>query len=315
MQTNNFVRNVQDIVEVCDIFRFPTLTEQRELVQQRLAIEKRFGDNVLFKYHRNVMYDYAWNKSKHLMECRGHVYSNTTGELLVAPPRKSFNYLENDWWKDVPLDAPVFYAKKYNGFLACVSTINDEIVYTTTGSLDSTFTGYAEEMLAQDMRNNGVLKAGKHVTYHTEVIHPDDPHIVAEEIGYAHLAYRTKSGGMQAPRNLKEATLGEVLELVKHDRGEGFMVYHAADYNSLSPCKIKTPYYVGKKKLMRMQAKQIDKMFDQPGWSATVLPYEWRFAIAVITKSFTREQWKALDAQQRRNVIEENESFYFAVQE
>lgn len=312
MSFSNFVRDSNDILAVCVDFAWPSLQDQFDLVNRKLAIAKEFGDKVLFKYHRNVMYDYSWNKSSHLMECRGHVYDLKTGELLVAPPRKSFNYLENGWWSDVPLDTPVFFNKKYNGFLACVSTFDETVNVTTTGSLDSSFTGYAREVIPQMLDNEMLFDAGKHSSFHLEILHKDDPHIVDDGIGYQVLSFRTKNqSGSQSPQYLEKSTLGDVLHLSKSDRGEGFMVYHHEDYKFLSPCKVKTPYYVGKKKLMRMVDKNVEKMYNQPGSFVQLLPHEWRFAVSGITKQFTLDQWKTMNAQERRVAIEQNEHFYF----
>ena len=68
------------------------------LVNRGLARMKNDGKFTTFKYHRRAMYDYLWFVDTDLMECRGHVYDSVTKELVQAAPRKSFNYLENDYW-------------------------------------------------------------------------------------------------------------------------------------------------------------------------------------------------------------------------
>ena len=78
-------------------------TMQR-LVAAKLATVSTNGHLDTFKYARRVMFDYLWDTDPALLECRGITYDNRTGALVVAAPRKSFNYLENGWWKDVPLE-------------------------------------------------------------------------------------------------------------------------------------------------------------------------------------------------------------------
>lgn len=294
---NNFVKTVADIVRVNEEFAFPTIADQYELVRQKLATVKEYGDEVLFKYHRNVMYDYAWNRSKHLMECRGHVYNKNNGELLVAPPRKSFNYGENGWWSEVPLDTPVFFAKKYNGFLACE---RHDGKISTTGSLDSAFVGYAEEIA----KPVGFEKP--EFTRHMEIVHTNDPHIVHEYVGAYTLCWRNRITGEQQPaESYWSYTLGEVLDITKERFDEGIMVYAQIDSKRLSPCKIKSPYYVGKKKLMRMVDKQVQKMYASPvEFAKANLPLEWKEAPSLIVAYHTKEEWLRLDAQARREWLE-----------
>lgn len=300
MQQSNFVKNKQDIINVCNNFSFPTIEDQWELVRNKLAVAKHKDGKVLFKYHRSVMYDYAWNKSKHLMECRGHVYDEMTGDLLVAPPRKSFNYLENDWWKDIDLDTEVWYNRKYNGFLACVDYKGN---VTTTGSLESEYSKMAEYNLAGFSAPSGW-------TMHCEIMHKDDPHIVAEKEGFELLCQRGNFSGFQVPSNLRKNTLKYVLDMSNVSFAEGFMVYHPDDYMFLSPAKIKTPYYVGKKKLMRATDKAVERMYTNPAEYAKSLPMLWGKYPEFICKSAPQMIWKNTTEQERRKFIEDFQSQY-----
>lgn len=98
-----------------------TYEQMLDLVNQKLATVSVNGNLSTFKYEKWVMFDYLWDTNPLLMECRGHTYDNTTGEIVVAAPTKSFNYLENNWGRELQSDTKVQIAKKYNGFLACVS--------------------------------------------------------------------------------------------------------------------------------------------------------------------------------------------------
>ena len=82
-----------------------TMQQQEALVSQGLA-KKKINEElglVTYKYAKKVMYDYLWDKHPELLMCRGHVYDVNTGKLVIAAPKKSFNYLENGTWKDKPL--------------------------------------------------------------------------------------------------------------------------------------------------------------------------------------------------------------------
>lgn len=116
-----------------------TYEQMLDLVNQKLATVSVNGNLSTFKYAKRVMFDYLWDTTPLLMDCRGHTYDNTTGEVVVAAPTKSFNYLENNWGRELQSDTKVQIAKKYNGFLACVSKHEGEIVVSTTGSTKSEF--------------------------------------------------------------------------------------------------------------------------------------------------------------------------------
>ena len=70
-------------------------------------------------------------------------------------------------------------------------------------------------------------------------------------------------------------------------------------------CKLKSPYYVGKKKLMRMKDSNIDRMFANPSnFVNDNLPPSWDWWVDVIKDGLTAETWKSYTEQQRRNFIE-----------
>lgn len=97
----------------------PTYQQQLDLVSKGYAKVSSDGHFDTFKYSRKVMFDYLWNnlKEKGILECRGHVYNNKTGKIINLPVAKTFNYLELDTWKDVPLNQRVHGVKKYNGYM------------------------------------------------------------------------------------------------------------------------------------------------------------------------------------------------------
>ena len=275
-----------------------TFEQQTKLVDQGLAKRSDNGYLSTFKYARKAMYDYLWNKHPELLECRGHTYNNITGELIVAAPRKTFNYLENNTWVVMPLGMKVSASKKYNGFMACTAyDEEDNAVISTTGSTKSQYVQWAELVLPS------VFYTG--VTSLWEIIVPQDPHIIQEqETGAVFLGTRDKKTGEFIPSmNTCESsvdTLGDAIELCKTDRGEGFMLYDSKG----RCCKIKTEYYIGKKKLMRMSKQKVKHMWQYPLAVQATLPPYWNGAVDFILSTQTFEAWSEMTDQQRRKELE-----------
>lgn len=285
---------------------FPTYEKQMQLVKEKKAIAKVQGDLTLFKYHRNVMYDYLWETDDALMECRGHVYNNVTGKLVVAAPRKSFNYLENGWWSKKPLTTWVRIEKKYNGFLACATLMPDNsLLVTTTGSFSGEYQETAQKMI-EAVRYE--YKWFPDETKHFEICAEFDPHIVYEEPGVYLLASRGIGGYVipqSTPNHATELYLSDAIEMVKTFKGEGFMVYDCdTDRSYTKPCKMKSPYYVGKKKLMRMNRVQIEKMYKHGPEAIDMLPPSWYSIVHQLKKDFDPGRWECISEQDRRLYLE-----------
>lgn len=283
--------------------------QQMNLVNRGLATLKNDGKYTTFKYARKAMYEYLWYQVPELLDCRGHVYCNSTKELVQAAPKKSFNYLERGYWKDAPLDTPVEMYKKVNGFMACATLHNGELVVSTTGTTTSDYAMWAKELIVRDYKHYDLV-IEKEVTTLFEVVVPQDPHIVQEREGLHLLGVREKANGNFHPMGDRaiRCTLEQALDIAKHDRGEGFMMYPMqADgtyyYNYC--CKLKTDYYVGKKKLMRMTAKNIEIMYKNPLTTAVSLPEMWYDAPEYIVRKITKDAWLESTDQQRRVILED----------
>lgn len=287
-----------------------TLSEQQKLVDRNLAIRKTNGNLVTFKYHRRVMYDYLWKKHPELMECRGHTYDVTTGELVLAAPTKSFNYLEDGWWSDVPLDTKVDIYKKFNGFLATVSVHKGEIIVGTTGTTNSDYAKMAREMIYKRWPEEQIKLFDPGNTWLFEICHPDDPHIVEENSGAKFLGDRDNKTGHYIPAVVGEAyfeiTLEQALEIASTCKHEGFMVYDQQG----NVCKLKSPYYVGKKKLMRANKDAVESMYRDTGkYISTNETFVnmWFDTIVKIVQTIDKDTWITYTDQQRRKIIEEME--------
>lgn len=282
--------------------------QQMNLVNRGLATLKNDGKYTTFKYARKAMYEYLWYQVPELLDCRGHVYCNSTKELVQAAPKKSFNYLEREYWKDAPLDTPVEMYKKVNGFMACATLHNGELVVSTTGTTTSDYAMWAKELILQKYGNYTELIDTETTTLF-EVVVPQDPHIVKEREGLHLLGMREKHTGDFFPVGASvRCTLEQALEIAKHDRGEGFMMYPMqADgtyyYNYC--CKLKTDYYVGKKKLMRMTAKNVENMYKNGFEIANTLPDMWYDVPRMIVSTVNKDVWLSMNDQQRRIILED----------
>jgi len=284
-----------------------TYDEQMLLVNRGLATLKNDGKYTTFKYARKAMYEYLWHQIPQLLECRGHVYDNAIHTLVQAAPRKSFNYLERGHWLDIPLDTPVEMYKKVNGFMACATIHNSELIVSTTGTTTSEYAKWAKELIQRDYKYYDLV-IEREVTTLFEVVVPQDPHIVQEREGLHLLGVREKANGNFHPMGESiRCTLSQALEIAKYDRGEGFMLYPMLpdglyDYNNC--CKLKTPYYIGKKKLMRMTAKNVEIMYKDVHHFKEQLSKMWYTAAKCIVKDFNKDAWLQSTDQQRRLVLD-----------
>lgn len=281
-----------------------TYQQQLDLVEAKLATVSINGELSTFKYAKKVMYDYLWDEHPELKMCRGHTYDNTTGQAVTIPPTKTFNYLENDTWKDMPLDTRVFAYKKFNGFMAAASIYKGKLVVSTTGSTKSDYAKLAYEYIAPSI----AFGNNENITWLFEICDNSDPHIVDEgEDKFYYLGSTLHSGAgslvFQPTGDYIDTTLGEMLELVKQNKGEGYMLYT----NDMQCCKLKTPYYSGKKYLMRMSKTKVETMYTNFQYTVGRLPDCWKHAVSYILTKVSKEEWLSMNDQQRRIYLEKIE--------
>jgi hypothetical protein len=255
-----------------------------------------------------------WDSEPMLLECRGHTYDAETKQLVSAAPRKTFNYLENNTWADKPMETRVKLFKKYNGFMACLTIHKGEIVVSTTGTTNSNFALLAKKMILKEMTCNNV--SGKQklqswpegCTWLWEICHSSDPHIVDEKQGANYLGCRDHKTGIFTPvswygsDNHYDLSLAEALQKVQSCRHEGYMTY---DKITDEVCKLKSPYYVHKKKLMRASAPKVEMMYENPAKFSSEFPSAWALVINLIVWGVDKSVWLAYTDQQRRAVIEQ----------
>ena len=98
----------------------------------------------VLKYKKKVFYDNLWNE--YLEECRGTLVDGDYN-VISRPFTKIYNYgIE----KRAPLldDSVIVSAfRKVNGFMVAITWYNDDILVSTTGSIDSDYVKMALELI------------------------------------------------------------------------------------------------------------------------------------------------------------------------
>ena len=247
----------------------PKLVKMRETSNPELFV---------LKYQRSVFFDNLWEE--HLEECRGTVVDKDFN-LVSYPFTKIYNFGIEERapkWSD---DEFVAYVRKVNGFMIACTWYNGDLLWSTTGSIDSDFTGYAKEIFngfTEQQRDNfrGILRRSPSFTFMFECVHPSDPHIIPEESGLYLLGCREKilgseiiytpihqvwedAGALTIP--VEYGTVKSVIEKTRNCTHEGFVMY---DQDNVAT-KIKSPFYLMNKlfargntdRLLDGKAKQI----------------------------------------------------------
>ena len=230
----------------------------------------------VLKYARKVFYenrfDDAW------LELRGTVcdeYNN----IIVRPFKKVFNYSEriaknSKYPIKIDDDKRVNAVLKVNGFLgvctyvdlpqgheSCGADFDKQVLYSTTGSLDSDF---AKMTKAHCEKYESLFKTYPNHTFLFEITDETDVHIIKETFGETLIGLIDVNTGRQyteseldtiadefnktsavkliRPQTISNISFGELKALLKQARHEGFMVFDA-DTNEML-FKMKSPYYL-----------------------------------------------------------------------
>lgn len=287
----------------------PTYEQQLNLVNQGYAIKSENGNLVTFKYARKVMFDKLWDKIPGVRECRGHTYDKNTGELILLPFEKYFNYGENGTWNNIPLDTIVYMYQKYNGYMAAAAMRNDKLIVGTTGSTKSDFAIRAKELILENKLLHTLFVNSAFSSSSTillEILDEKDQHIIGrtEDNTAKLLAVRNiyQSSQVRSPEFI--CTLQEALNEVKVGVCEGWVVEFTGSFGKQT-CKLKTDYYVGKKALMRANKEKVRRMFEDTEEYSVTLPARWRRAPEVIIGAYgSPELWIETPEQDRRKFLE-----------
>lgn len=265
----------------------------------------------IFKYSPSVHYKKLWKTNPLLEKTRGLAFDKE-GNIIVHPFNKVYNYGEYDTGSQIPLDTPVTRIEKMNGYLACISKhpYKNELLVSTTGSItdSSDFVILTKQLISSEF-NQSLLKffEKNSMTLMFESIHPDDPHIINYHpehyglwlIGARGLQHDSKILSETALDNIAEelschrakwttTTLGQVLEDVKKDKIEGYMVRLEDGETAF---KIKTNYYLITKFLSRMNKKNITYMYNHPEDFKTKIDEEFYSIVDSITSQIPFENF------------------------
>lgn len=288
----------------------PTYEQQLDLVNQGYAVKSENNNLVTFKYARKVLFDKLWDKVPGVRECRGHTYDKNTGELILLPFEKYFNYGENGTWDHVPLYSLVYMYRKHNGFMASSKMYNGELIVGTTGSTKSDFAFRAKELILKDKSLHNLLITSNKGTLLFEIFDEKDQHIIYrnEDNCVKLLAVRNTIQTVQVQSTDRLCSLWEALQYAKVDNQEGWMLQLHSEYcyeDVPKVCKLKTDYYTGKKALMRANKEKVRQMFEDTEEYSVTLPTRWRKAPEVITGVYgSPELWIETPEQHRRKFLE-----------
>ena len=220
----------------------------------------------VIKYKNKCFYKNIWNK--YIEQCRGLVVDNDWN-IINYPLTKIFNYGIESKAPRISGEEYVTAVRKINGFMAAVSVHNNELIVSTTGTLDSDYAKLAKQEIERCISINDLELNN---TYIFEICHSSDPHIIPEIEGVYFLGKRENilyskicSSYLDGINDTLRVIYPEVrvdkfnnikqhVKTVKH---EGYVIY-TIDGRST---KIKSPYYLFNKFLARTKdtAKILDK--------------------------------------------------------
>jgi hypothetical protein len=250
----------------------------REFVEKNPRLvgmrETSFPGLYVLKYKKRVFFDNLWND--YLEECRGTIVDKDFN-VISRPFTKIYNYGIESRAPRLAGDTEITAFRKINGFMVAVTLYGDNILISTTGSIDSPYVDMAREMINIDQYHE-VCKHWPGYTFMFECVHKNDPHIIPEKPGMYLLGWRKNTWNSQVQVDIDLlwalsknfgahqvdwilTNLSELREMIKSVKHEGFVFYTDSGVSS----KIKSPYYLTNKfvsrnprtdKLMRSDIKE-----------------------------------------------------------
>jgi hypothetical protein len=306
-----------------DISRKKMLNELKQFVKDNpklVRMNKTSNPNLfVLKYARAVFYNNAWNEF--LENCRGTIVDDEFN-IVSLPFTKIYNFGIEERAPKWSGDTEVEYVRKVNGFMIACTWHENDLLWSTTGSIGSDFVGYAKEIFngfTEQQREifRGMLQRSPSFTFMFECVHPSDPHIIPEETGLYLLGCREKkfespvyytpvhtiwedAGIKTIP--VQYGTVADVIREAKTCTHEGFVMYRLNDEGIQESTKIKSPFYLMNKLFARGNT---DRLLD--GKAKSILDEEYYPLIDHIASN--RESFKLMNEQERlgftRKFIEE----------
>lgn len=310
----------------------------KDLISQGIVKAKTYTEGPytglsVLKYSNSVFWDNRWGEDSRLLDCRGMVVDQDDN-VVIWPFTKIFNRFENE--TDLPLDMHVSAVRKVNGFMASAGAYKDKLLISTTGTLDSEFAQLAEKYILDSCQNltqmiNWMEGAG--ATFIFEICDPNDPHIVAEEVGVYLIgirvhgeadSYMTPETGLDAfakvygfkrpevfntvkvnDHQSRFITFGDVVGMAKTCDHEGFIVRSIDQPGYPLLMKIKSPYYLTKKFLMRGGIKKCEAIWDHGDRVKKIVEEEYYPLVDFLKSTYNKDQWMSLNEQARGDVIDQ----------
>lgn len=256
----------------------------------------------VLKYKRTVFYNNLWNE--YLEECRGTLV-DADFNLISYPFTKVYNYGIEDKSPVIADDVYVDAYRKVNGFMVAVTWHNNDLLVSTTGSIDSEFVTMAKELIEPNIElYRETCQLYDRYTFMFECCHRNDPHIIPEQEGMYLLGLRTKVFGsfISVSQELNKkfgcfnvehvrCTMSTLKLLAKHVRHEGFVFYTESGISA----KIKSPYYLTNKWVARNP--RTDKILDLKKDIKKNLDEEYHPLVDAIRANI--EEYTAMNEQQR----------------
>jgi hypothetical protein len=232
-----------------------------------------YPDLLVAKYKRDVFFSGKWDNVT--AEARGHVY-HRSGKLVINSFTKVFNRGEkgiDGTITEIERDEDVIAVRKVNGFMAAATYVPmyDEVIVSTTGSLDSDFVVMAKEILGQQVID-WIYNRGHGITFLFEVEERIGAYLIGSRFVHndKYAQYTTNALGEELKDRWatemkvfrpewKKIRFGDLIKEMKTCRHEGYLVY-----SKDKTLKIKSPYYLVTKFLGRLSNAKMTTMAQNP---------------------------------------------------
>lgn len=218
----------------------------------------------IVKYRKSVFYKSLWNPV--LEQFRGLII-DANHNIVSYPFTKIYNYGIESQSPEFSDNERVIAVRKINGFMVAMTAYQGNLLISTTGSIDSKFVGYANDLLNETIKNE--VLSNPDYTFLFEACHQEDPHIIPEDAGLYFLGKRRKEIGsaIELDHNFKGSTqfvqcfndvsFGMARTIANEAKHEGYVIY-SKDGNRAT--KIKSKHYLVSKAIARASVDKLSRL-------------------------------------------------------
>lgn len=249
-----------------------------------VTMKKTQYDNVfVLKYSRKVFHKYLWDST--LVECRGTLVDSDMN-VVSRSLTKIFNYNE-PFAPEFTDDELVIVDDKINGFMACATWHNNELIVSTTGTTWSEFADIAREKILESLKVEMFMDFPEY-SFIFEIVTEEDKHVIEEKFGVYLLAVRLKTWSnnkfdmsrthmsslilyyathndncfVYMPDCFGTVTFSHAKKSLKDCDREGFVVTSLMDITK--QVKMKSPFYLVTKFLSRLNNDNVERLLTNP---------------------------------------------------